>query len=354
MIIIIIFIIIIILYFSSILYIKIYHPFWSKQPVSFYHTFKIKDGIITLNKPPSIINNNNFLIEKIEEEDIENIRLLLNNNYSNHSICNYKYTTDYLKWFLNTDKNERINLKITYNKIIVGCLTARPITIKIKGEKRSCLYADNLCVKKEYQKKGLVPILNSNLINKGFDKGYNLFIFQVEGKKLPFNSIAQNINIIYKIPNETIDFSNLKKMDENNIKKTYHFFVDYFNKKDNYIEYSYIDFCNFFSNEWTTTYLELENDIIINLIVVYNNQYTLENIKVIEIPYILITNNDTFFLKKVLSLYYKKNFKLICSKNYNHKKYFKDFIEYNRFPSFFYMYNYHLKLPVYKHQFVFF
>lgn len=347
-------IVFILFYCLSIQYMNVYHTFWSKQPVSFYHFLKLKEGIITLNKPSNTLKKEDYKVDHILESDLEDIKHLLNNHYSDHSLCQYNYSKEYLQWFLNSDKQDRINLKISLGKDLIGSLTARPITIIIKNIKRCCLYADNLCIKKEYQQKNLVPILISHLIDKGFDKGYNLFIFQLENRRLPFRSITNNINSIYRIPHNNIDDNNYKIMDNTTIKKAYIFYTSYFKDKKNYIYYSYVEFYNFFMNEWTNTYLEFDNDNIINMIVVYNNQYTLEKMKVIEIPYILMTQENSLLLKKIMSIYYKKGFRLICNKNNHYKQYFKEFEHYNKFISYIYMYNYHLQFPIYNHYLTFF
>ena len=345
------------LYTGSKYYNMFYHNFWSTQPVSFFHTLKLKDGIISNKKPPKEITNNNYLLEKFSSDDnrMEEITNLLNSNYSNSNNCTYHYDKDYINWMLEDKNEERINLCLSEKSKIIGCITSRPITIFLKGSRLKCLYVDNLCIDQNYRKKGLAPILISHMSNYGYDLGYNLFIYQKEGHQLPYRSITLSENTIYKLKKFNLGDYQLETLNDKNLKQVHDFYNTYLKNKDNYIEYSFTEFSNYFNNKWTTTYIEFINGQIVNLVVIYNNSYQIDQQKVIEIPHLIILNDpDGLFFRKVLNQCFQDGYSLVCNKNKKNRTYFSNLSVTNNFTSFIYMYNYHLVTPLYEHELVFF
>lgn len=346
-----------ILYFGSKLYNKKYHSFWSQQPVSFYYTLKISNGILSSSRPPPAIKDDNYSLEHFSPKDdkIEEIINLMNKNYSITPNCSYHYDKEYLDWMFNNENKERINLHLSDNNNIIGCISARPITIILKKAKLRCLYVDNLCVEKNYRSKGLAPILISNMSNHGFDKGYNLFIFQKEGYQLPFRSITVAENMIYQLHKYNLGKYELSTLDDNNLKQVYDFYNNYYQNKDNYIEYSFTEFNHYFKNQWVTTFVEFKNNQIINLVVTQDNKYQIDGQKVIEIPYMIIKSDpNNQFVKKIINQCLDDGYKLICNKNQDNKHYFSELKKSNTFNTFIYMYNYHLVSPINNNNLFFF
>lgn len=345
------------LYFGSKIYNKRYHSFWSKQPVSFYYKLKFSNGIISSSRPPPPIKDDTYSLEYFSSEDdkIEEIVELMNRNYSLSSNCSYHYDKEYLEWILNNDNKERINLCLSDNDKIIGCITARPTTIILKKAKLRCLYVDNLCIEKNYRSKGLAPILISHMSNYGFDKGYNLFIYQKEGYQLPYRSITVSENMIYQLQKYNLGKYELSTLDDSNLKQVYDFYNNYYQDKNNYIEYSFTEFNHYFKNQWVTTYVEFKNNQIMNLIVLQNNKYQIDGQKVIEIPYMIIRNDPTNqFVKKIFNQCLEDGYKLICNKNHDNEHYFSQLKKNNSFNTFIYMYNYHLVSPIKENNLFFF
>lgn len=345
------------LYFGSKFYNKRYHTFWSKQPVSFYYRLKFSNGMISSSRPPPPIKDDNYSLDYFSSDDdkIKDIVNLMNNNYSLSPNCSYHYDQEYLAWMVNNDNKERINLCLSDKEKIIGCISARPTTIILKKEKLRCLYVDNLCVEKSYRSKGLAPILISHMSNYGFDKGYNLFIYQKEGYQLPYRSVTVSENMIYQLQKYNLGEYELTTLDDKNVKQVYDFYNNYYQGKDNYIEYSFTEFNQYFKNPWVTTYVEFKNNQIINLIVTQDSKYQVNNQKVIEIPYIIIKNDpNNQFVKKILNKCLENGYSLVCNKNQLNKNYFSDLKKNNSFNTFIYMYNYHLVSPVNENNLFFF
>lgn len=354
----------IIVYYSSILYMNKFHKFWSKQPVSFYHSLYLNEGIIKNDLSYLPIIDNEFLVEKfdISSSYFDDIVLLLNNNYSLHSECVYNYNIDYLKNNFKNDleKESKINLLLLNkkDKKLLGCLISRPISINLKGKKINCLYVDFLCVDNNYRSKGLAPILISNLRYYGFLNGYNVFIYQKEGKPLPVRSIGLLESNIYELQNLNLGEIKLETMNDTNQKQIYYFFMNNLKKKENYIDFSYIDFIIKFKNEWTNIYIESKNNQLINLVILQDNKYSILNKKVIDMQYIIMDDNLSFeekekFIKKIIHISYNNSFKLICNKNKFNKIFFNDLRPITNFITYIYLYNYNLITPIFNHQFIF-
>lgn len=346
-----------ILYFCCKLYNNTYHHFWSTQPVSFFYTFKIKDGIISDKRPPKPIKNNNYNLQRFtsDDEKLEEIISLLNNNYSTTDNCTYHYDNDYGKWIFKSEHGEKLNLYLSENSKIIGCITSRSTTLTVNGNKLRCLYVDNLCIDKNYRQKGIAPILISHMSNSGYDMGYNLFIYQKEGHQLPYKSIALNENTIYELIKYNLGDYKLEELNDSNLKQVHDFFNNYFKGKDNYLEFSFTEFCHYFKNNWTKTYLEFKNNQIINLIVTCNANYQIEKKPVIEIPYMLITEDpQIIFVQKVFNQCFLDGFRLICNKSKKNQHMFLNLKAKNTFTSFIYMYNYHIMRPLTNHHLVFF
>ena len=346
----------IILYFGSKFYNHTYHKFWSTQPVSFYHTLKFSDGIINNDKPPKSITDERYLIDSFTNNDdnIKDMLELLNKNYSISNKCIYQYDEEYLNWIFNNENKERINLCLSKDSKMIGCITSRPTTLVLKGEKLKCLYVDNLCIDQDYRNQGIAPILISHMSNYGYEKGYNLFIYQRESYKLPYRSIALTENYIYQLKKYNLGTYQLTSLNDENLKQVYDFYSNYFQDKDNYIEYSFTDFSYYFMNKWVTCYIEFKNNQIINLVVLQDNKYQLNNQKVIEVPYVIITDDiQNHFIKKVFNQCLENGYNLVCNKNQQNQKFFSELKTSDSFVSFIYMYNYHLVSPLIKHELIF-
>ena len=172
--------ILIILYILLVLYIKLSHPFWFKQPVNHLHAFYnvFRSGVIRKNLPCNNKYCDHLHITTIQEKDlddniIDKIVTLIQKHYLvNKDVC-YKPTKDtimnylinhnipsYITTYQVTQKYiEKNEIKITNN--VLGVITGRPLLFhsKYKDISFNMYYVDFLCVNTKHRGKNIAPKL---------------------------------------------------------------------------------------------------------------------------------------------------------------------------------------------------
>ena len=192
--------------------------------------------------------------KKLDEKNIEQIVLLIQNNFLKNKENSYKpkknnilpyFKSHNSKCFISIkeeeEKSYENNIRRKQTKKIVGVMTSRPLHIYIKKENKNfdVYYVDYLCVDKKYRKKGFAEeiIQTHEYCQRHDNKSINVSLFKREDeltgiiplcvyksfcfdiKKLSFSIIPQNQHI-YKIllcDNQNIYYLNdfLKKNKEN-------------------------------------------------------------------------------------------------------------------------------------------
>ena len=208
------------------------HNFWSKQPVSNWFYFNIKDTIIA-NKLPNKLNipeTLNMQTYKINNsKSLEKYHKFLQLHYENQLYaCDLKF--NYFKWTLNyPNENNTEIITINKGKEIIGTIISKCINLIINNRSIKTSYVDYLCIDNKYRNKNIAPILISNMAEIGF-KNSNSFIFKKEDKQLPFRYITKYNyyyidNIDLKISN--YDFRNIEELNEKNLIDVFKFYNNF-------------------------------------------------------------------------------------------------------------------------------
>ena len=151
-----------------ILWFKIKHPFWSKQPVFNYYNlyYWMIPATVIENDLPEVnkyYNIRNIVFKKVssitELEITEMIDLLQNHYYKNDTIHYYPKKCNILPYLLNNNNNSYVSLYYKSKKV-VGMLTGRPLEVSINNTNFLTYYADFLCINKNNRKQNI----STNLI----------------------------------------------------------------------------------------------------------------------------------------------------------------------------------------------
>ena len=287
------------------LYIRYRHPFWYSQPVAHYYNILLDRGYIT-NRITKPMNTNVELIEINTKELIVSSIELLNKNYIPVIIDNLKYqlTKEYFNFTLNTPYKIPISLKnklkigMIKNNKLIGLITSRPIYINLYEKVIPIFYVDYLCIEKEYRKQNLVQQLILEMAYRGFTNEFKSFIFRKEMHPLPFSYIANYNTYILDLKKIRNNGNGLwEKMnnllDNSIIEKCYKFYIIE-SKKFKLKQIYTIDEFKYYivSNNFIESYYLLNNSGEIDvLIVLFNNQYILNNSTTLELYLYLKKDN---------------------------------------------------------------
>lgn len=327
-----------------------YHPFWAKQPISKYTNFlKLNNGIITQKKPPNPIISTKYKIDFLKDKNQIELLLLinfLNKNYIDVSNMSFEFNLNYLKFYLNLDNQDRINLILKDKTKIIGFISSRNLKVVINKKIYFYQYVDNLCVDKQYRKQNLASILISHMANYGFLKGYNMFIFKKDSYPLPFRYIASYQNKLYQIPNYNLDEKTVFKGSLDKVQLIYFVFNQYLEQFNSRCQYSILDFKYYFFNEFTYIYYQVnDQDKISNMIILYDNKSKLNDKNIIEICYCIVNDQKNFkiLFQTVLSICCKNNFSYCNINNFDSIliEYEKDLDIIKNYKTFIHTYNYH-------------
>ena len=194
------------LYIIFIIWLRIKHPYWSKQPV--YHRHKI----IYKFYHPGIVNKNP--IEKDRYVDTENIDFstfetieeiskklsdFLKDNYHNNEYVTYipspesikaYYISQSSKSYISFLKHNVINYKeksldVEEKPVIIGCMSSRPIVILTNNNKLDVQLVDNLCLNTKYRGNRKVPtiIQSHRYFTENTTKKYQKYFFKNENNQ---------------------------------------------------------------------------------------------------------------------------------------------------------------------------
>lgn len=277
------------------IYIRYRHPFWYSQPVAHYFNILLDRGYIT-DTIPKAINNVEIIDINTKELLISSIELL-NNNYIPVLVDNLKYqlTLEYFNYTLNAPyqlpiliKN-RLKIGIIKNNKLIGLITSRPISIQLYEKIIPIFYVDYLCIDKEYRKQNLVQQLILEMANRGFVNEFKSFIFRKEMNPLPFSYIVHYNTYILDLTTIRRKSNNIwiklnSSTEDNIIEKCYRYYLLESNKFKLKQIYTIDEFKYYIvSNSFIDSYYILNNGEIDVLVVLFNNQYILNNSKTLEL-----------------------------------------------------------------------
>jgi hypothetical protein len=187
---------------------RIYHPFWSIQPV--YHFYDLKylwnTGVIQKAIPEKnrYINFNNIEIKNIKDItafELKKSVYFIQDNYLNTDDIIYKPSIEHISsYFQNHNQNcyfsfykkenNLVNVKnntIISSSDIIGMVTSRPIYLhfysKNTNKSLNVYYIDYLCVDLNHRKKNIVPELlqTHEYKQRRLNKKVNVCLFKREG-----------------------------------------------------------------------------------------------------------------------------------------------------------------------------
>ncbi len=238
------------------LYIKIYHSFWSIQPVQhlydihyrFYKPTYINKMLPEANKYVNKINirSENFLsIKNIDLEKFTNFLKChyLQNKYSsytpilNHVVTPFKNCShpSYLLTYKTSKYIFGKNQEYICDNKLLGIISARQININLSGLSGSfgssllpVYYVDNLCVHKDYRKKGIAQELIQTLYydTRRANRKIMIYLFKREGDITAIVPLVKYNTIFYNIPKsiyQPIKNINIVKVNPSNIDIFYRF-----------------------------------------------------------------------------------------------------------------------------------
>lgn len=207
---------------------RIYHPFWSIQPVYHFYDLKYlwKNGVINKNLPEKnkYINFNNVEVKNIK--DITSFELkksvyFIQDHYLNTKDIIYKPSIENISsYFQNHNQNcyfsfykkenyliDVKNDNIINSSDIIGIVTGRPIYLhfnkKSKTKSLNVYYIDYLCVDVNERKKNIVPELlqTHEYKQRRLNRNINVCLFKREGHIMFILPIVLYFAYCYKINN---------------------------------------------------------------------------------------------------------------------------------------------------------
>lgn len=154
------------LYLIIIAYIKLFHRFWSVQPV--FHVYNIYywliyNGIIeTEQQPPTKYYDPSVETTYYEDTKVDISKLLQQHYLQDENIQYYPMPSNIDPYFKNNKYSlyslyytDIVNANLTPTKQLVACITGRKVHVSCKDNTFTCYYIDYLCVHKHYRKQGI-------------------------------------------------------------------------------------------------------------------------------------------------------------------------------------------------------
>ena len=175
---------ILIVYLLINIYFHVCYRFWSIQPM--IHTYSLysylrKPGCIKPlplnNKYCSPLNIATFKSSELTDVIKQTLCTMLSNHFDHEGQCRMDEEV-FFSLMENHETDSFVSLYYKYSQII-GCLTARPLTMQVDSEAIPFYYIDHLCVDKDMRKKGIAYSLmqthehNQRSLNQ--DVQYSLF-----------------------------------------------------------------------------------------------------------------------------------------------------------------------------------
>ena len=111
------------------------------------------------------------------DENIDNIILLLNNNYVEGKTDNYRYvySKEFITWYLKIYPS--IVMGIYDNNMLIGMITGRVVPTILNNVEKQLAEISFLCVHKNYRNQKICPLLISTIENKMMEMGADEAIF---------------------------------------------------------------------------------------------------------------------------------------------------------------------------------
>lgn len=151
------------------------HKFWDTQPVPRLDEGEPEDinDAVEPDKPQEEIRQDPYPLLKQfqwhefdvdDEVELQDVYTLLNENYveDDDNMFRFDYSPAFLRWALQPPGWKRmwhLCVRVKENQKMVACITAVPVTLKIKGTEKKMVEINFLCVHKKLRSKRLAPVL---------------------------------------------------------------------------------------------------------------------------------------------------------------------------------------------------
>lgn len=197
-------------YIIFIIYFKLRYPFWSKQPIFYYHDIRnliYPKGIIETSLP-NCCNKLNKQIDyknasQLSLNEIKNIELLLTNNYMTDTLEKYTPTNnDIIDHLRCRTLPSSVSLYYDKNKDLIGTMTSAYKEMIMYKTNLDVGYVDYLCIDKSHRGKNIVgEIIENHYIRERYQQKTSVYLFKHEGFSRPFVPLTIYNSYFYKLDN---------------------------------------------------------------------------------------------------------------------------------------------------------
>ena len=202
--------------------IKVCYGFWSSQPVyhiydlhyRFYTPDMIQKTLPVINKNTNLINITTQDTSKLSTIDSSSFCNFIRSYYLQTPNANYNpsdknlitpFQNNSQPSYLSVYKISRLLVEknsVIPDKELIGTMTSRPVTLRIRNKNIPSYYTDNLCIKPEYRKKniaGQIIQTHAYQVPHNINKP-TVFIFKREDKSNAIVPIVFYHTYMYRIP----------------------------------------------------------------------------------------------------------------------------------------------------------
>lgn len=235
------------------LYIKIYHSFWSLQPVQHFYDIHYRfyrPNFIDFEFPKSnkYVNKINISFENvlsIKNLDLEKMTNFLNTHFLQTEYSSYSPTVDHFvvpfkdvnhPSYIFTYKTSKYIFGKNQNYIcdnsLLGIISARHLNISLSGVSLlPTYYIDNLCIHKNYRKNGLAQELIQTLYHdlSRENKKIMTYLFKREADITAIVPLVKYNTVFYNIPKsiyQPVKNIHIVQVTPSNIELFYRFLTD--------------------------------------------------------------------------------------------------------------------------------
>ena len=198
-----------IFYILFIIYFKLRYPFWSKQPIFYYHDVKnliYPRGIIETSLPKCSNKINKSIVFKsastLSNLEISEIKSLLTNNYMTDSFEKYTPTNNDIIDHL-ISRTMQSNVSLYYDKMkgdLIGTMTSAYKQMIIPDVYLDVGYVDYLCVDKNHRGKNIAgQIIQNHYIRERYQQKTSVYLFKHEGHSRPYVPLTIYNTYFYKL-----------------------------------------------------------------------------------------------------------------------------------------------------------
>lgn len=345
-------------------FLKIKYPFWSRQPVVFYHdvyNLLFNNKVIDKEYPKKnkYYDNNvkYYKINTLNNSIKESVYKFIKNNYltDNNELYSPENQNDIFD-YLNHSPSGYISIYFKNNEII-STMSHIPNTLIINNKKLNICYIDWLCVKKEERKKGIASkTIYTHYFNTRYSKtggDYAISLFKNEGFASPFVPLISYKTYFYNLKNWIKDIvltqSFIKTVIVNN--QNINYFIDLLNKlQDKFkivVMSNLMNIKYLIEKEKLLVYMLLIDDVPFNFYIYNNTNVFYDGKKSLELQcsYNSSTKEEFIFgFYYSLSLLIKKyDYEILLINNISDNNNIIKNIKYNYYASnyqYYFLYNY--------------